>query len=297
LSLLVPDPIRRIHVLCGYQSQTWDDFHRRFARPQQKHLVRWWAKVGGPEAAHEIAAKMDQLILREGDLVVLQRGGGDSESLAPFDDPELISAIQRCPAPVLTAIGHMSDVSDADRVATASMSTPSALGEALAKVIGKQWHKQQQEIRRNATRPLVTAAASAPSPTTNVSSGQAAHKFPSDGQACVALPHRHPAAPAFSAVWAMTPVPPRKGAINRLGTASFILGAGSLLLPFFGVMPLVGLILGIVAARRKPRKLAAAGVVINTVVLLACVAFMGFILIATARAAIAASPPPLPPTP
>lgn len=301
LSLLVPNPIRRIYVLCGYQSQTWHDFHRRFAPPQKQYLVRWQAQVGGPSAAQDIATNMDKLPLDEGDIVVLQRGGGDAESLSAFDQPELISAIQRCPVPVFTAIGHMKDVSNADRAAAASMSTPTALGEALATVLGKQWHQRQKKNHnRRATRPT-TAETPLQNRERSASSSRPAtafqHPIRTESYQRLTTPTAQPSPPVYtppapsrlapvsSTEWRMAPAIPVRRANNSLGTASFVLGLSSIVFALFGATPIVGLILGIVALRRRPRALALTGVIINSIILLICIAFIGLSLVLAAHSA------------
>lgn len=60
------------------------------------------------------------------DALVLGRGGGSSEDLAAFNEEVLADAIFQSPVPVVSAVGHETDVSIADLVADHRAETPSA---------------------------------------------------------------------------------------------------------------------------------------------------------------------------
>lgn len=88
------------------------------------------ALVQGTEApaslvqALELAAQQPDV-----DVVIIGRGGGSFEDLAVFNDEELARAIFRCPKPVISAVGHETDVTIADFVADVRAPTPSAAAE------------------------------------------------------------------------------------------------------------------------------------------------------------------------
>ena len=89
--------------------------------------------VQGIEATSQIADALDQAqALRPPlDLIVLTRGGGSLEDLAAFNSEPLARRIARCTIPVVSAVGHETDVTIADLVADHRAPTPSAAAELI----------------------------------------------------------------------------------------------------------------------------------------------------------------------
>lgn len=87
--------------------------------------------VQGKHAPAEIVAALEAAAASVPDVVVLVRGGGSALDLDAFNDLELCRAISRCPIPVLTGIGHESDLSVADLVAHTQFKTPTAVADGL----------------------------------------------------------------------------------------------------------------------------------------------------------------------
>src|SRR5437764_1456843 len=102
---------------------------RRYANA---HLVICPARVQGEDAAPEIARALRQLARVPGvDVVMCGRGGGSIEDLWAFNEEVVARAIARVPVPVISAIGHESDVTIADFVADVRAPTPSAAAELV----------------------------------------------------------------------------------------------------------------------------------------------------------------------
>lgn len=102
------------------------------ARDPLAQVVIAPALVQGRGAAGSIRTALQQLARVPGvDVVIAGRGGGALEDLWPFNEEAVVRAIFDHPVPVVSAVGHESDITISDLVADVRASTPSHAAELV----------------------------------------------------------------------------------------------------------------------------------------------------------------------
>jgi len=158
----LPSMPSTIGVVTSPSGAVWHDIQtvisRRFPLVQ---LVLAPSAVQGIDAPVNLIRALRALITDgRAELIIIARGGGSAEDLACFNDEQLARAIFACPVPVVSAIGHETDVTIADLVADVRAPTPSAAAELTvpdAYVIGKAVAAQLFDARAAIDRRLADA--------------------------------------------------------------------------------------------------------------------------------------------
>ncbi|KJK18604.1 exodeoxyribonuclease VII large subunit [Pseudomonas sp. NPDC087612] len=101
-------------------------------RAPQVELTLIPTAVQGREAIIQIVRALQLADSRGFDALILARGGGSLEDLWCFNEEAVARAIAACQTPIVSAVGHETDVSISDFVADVRAPTPSAAAELLA---------------------------------------------------------------------------------------------------------------------------------------------------------------------
>ena len=96
-------------------------------------VVVYPSKVQGHDAPDKISNMIALAGQRsECDVLVVARGGGSLDDLQAFNTEIVARAIHQCPIPIVSAVGHETDISISDFVADARAPTPTAAAEMLS---------------------------------------------------------------------------------------------------------------------------------------------------------------------
>ncbi|QQL00942.1 exodeoxyribonuclease VII, large subunit [Streptococcus oralis] len=113
-------------------------------------ILLYPTKVQGDGAAEEIARNIARANQREDlDVLIIGRGGGSIEDLWAFNEEIVVRAIFESRLPIISSVGHETDVTLADFVADRRAATPTAAAELATPVtkLDLLTHLQNQEKR------------------------------------------------------------------------------------------------------------------------------------------------------
>ena len=144
---------RRIGVVTSKNGAAIHDIIRTILRRLPTPILIADCAVQGPTAAAQIVDGMAMVVRAGVDVVIVGRGGGAVTDLSAFNHERVVRTISRCPVPVISAVGHETDLSLADLAADARASTPTAAAElavadgvALADILVKERRRLDREI-------------------------------------------------------------------------------------------------------------------------------------------------------
>ena len=113
-------------------------------------IVLYPTKVQGEGAAEEVAKNIARANQRDDlDVLIIGRGGGSIEDLWAFNEEIVVRAIFESRLPIISSVGHETDITLADFVADKRAATPTAAAELVTPVtkLDLLTHLQNQEKR------------------------------------------------------------------------------------------------------------------------------------------------------
>lgn len=126
----IPKYAKRIGVVTAPTGAAVRDIMNISARRNPYvQLLLYPAQVQGEGAKESIVRGIRMLETKNVDVIIVGRGGGSIEDLWAFNDECVARAIFDCQVPVISAVGHETDVTIADYVADLRAPTPSAAAE------------------------------------------------------------------------------------------------------------------------------------------------------------------------
>ena len=132
----IPQFAKRIGVVTSRSGAVIQDIittvSRRFPGVE---IVLYPTKVQGEGAAEEIASNITRANEREDlDVLIIGRGGGSIEDLWAFNEEIVVRSIFESRLPIISSVGHETDLTLADFVADKRAATPTAAAELATPV-------------------------------------------------------------------------------------------------------------------------------------------------------------------
>ena len=135
---LLPYPLiaKRIAIISAATSKGLSDFYQVLDQNSfgyTFHTQLYEAYVQGDIAVDSILSALEQIEKHKSqfDVVVIVRGGGAEVGLTCYNNYELCKAIATFPLPIITGIGHSTNLTVAELIAYSSAITPTQLAEML----------------------------------------------------------------------------------------------------------------------------------------------------------------------
>ena len=129
----IPQLPARIGIVTSAQAAALRDILNILERRHHSvNVLIFPAQVQGDAAPVEVAAGVRYFNQHYNiDVIIIARGGGSTEDLAPFNNENLARAVFASEIPVISAVGHETDFTIVDFVADLRAPTPSAAAELV----------------------------------------------------------------------------------------------------------------------------------------------------------------------
>ena len=132
----LPKYPRSIGIITSISGAVIQDILNRVEARFRVSVIIFPVTVQGDNCANEVIEGIDffhqEKVKTEGlrpDLLIIARGGGSFEDLWPFNDESLTRAVSEAKIPIISAIGHETDITLLDLVADVRAPTPTAAAE------------------------------------------------------------------------------------------------------------------------------------------------------------------------
>ncbi|MDN5769882.1 MAG: exodeoxyribonuclease VII large subunit [Microlunatus sp.] len=113
------------------------------------HIATRHALTQGREAAEQVMLALAALDRDpEVEVIIVARGGGSLEDLLPFSDEGVVRAVFACRTPVVSAIGHESDMPILDLVADLRASTPTDAAKQVVPDVAEELERVEHAVER-----------------------------------------------------------------------------------------------------------------------------------------------------
>ncbi len=122
----------RIGIVTSITGAVIRDIIHRVQERCPTSLIIWPVTVQGENAAEEISAAisgLNALIENKPDIIIVARGGGSIEDLAPFNEEIVVRSTAASAIPIISAVGHETDTTLIDLAADLRAPTPTAAAE------------------------------------------------------------------------------------------------------------------------------------------------------------------------
>lgn len=149
----IPTAPRRIGIITSPSGAAIHDALTTLARRNPLiPVILYPAAVQGDTAHLELIRQIHTANRRaECDTLLLIRGGGSLEDLWPFNHPDLIRAITQSAIPIISGVGHETDITLADLAADLRAPTPTAAAELSCPPLDQArqtLHQHQRSLTR-----------------------------------------------------------------------------------------------------------------------------------------------------
>lgn len=131
LKKILPSYPKRIGIVTSRTGAALHDMLNVFnRRAPYVEIILYPSLVQGDNAAADLIRGIQELESRKDvDVIIIGRGGGTLEDLWPFNEEALARAIAACKTPLISAVGHETDLTISDMVADLRAPTPTAAAE------------------------------------------------------------------------------------------------------------------------------------------------------------------------